>query len=42
VNIPLDVEENDEHALDFALLLPRFFSVSVNLDFSIGRIVVLS
>jgi hypothetical protein len=25
VKNPLDVKENDEHALDFALHLPRFF-----------------
>jgi hypothetical protein len=25
VNIPLDLKENDEHALDFALYLSRFF-----------------
>jgi hypothetical protein len=29
----LDVKENYEHALDFALHLPRFFSVSSSLDF---------
>jgi hypothetical protein len=34
VNNPLDVQENYEHALDFALHLSRLFSVSVNLDFS--------
>jgi hypothetical protein len=32
VNNPLDAKEDDEHALDFALHLPRlFFSVLVSL-----------
>jgi predicted metal-binding protein len=34
VNILLDVKENDEHALDFALRMVSRFSVSVILDFS--------
>jgi hypothetical protein len=33
VNNLLDVKENDDHALDFALHLSLFFLVSVNLDF---------
>jgi hypothetical protein len=33
MNKPLDVKEQDEHALDFALHLSHFFLVSVNLDF---------
>jgi hypothetical protein len=41
VNNPLDVKENDEHALDFAFRLSHLFSVSASLDFSIGRIVAL-
>jgi hypothetical protein len=32
VNNPLDVKENYEHALDFALRLSLLFSVSVSLD----------
>jgi hypothetical protein len=32
VNSPLDLKENYEHALDFALHLFRLFSVSVSLD----------
>jgi hypothetical protein len=42
MNNPLDVKENDDHALNFDLCLSRLFSVLVNLDFSIGRIVALS
>jgi hypothetical protein len=42
VNNPLDVKENDEYALDFALYLSYLFSVSVTLGFSIVRIVALS
>jgi hypothetical protein len=34
VDNPLDVKENDEHGLDFALHLSRLFSVSVRLGFS--------
>jgi hypothetical protein len=41
VNFPLDFKEIDEQALDFALHLSRHFSVSVSLDFSIGRIFAL-
>jgi hypothetical protein len=33
VNNILGDKENDDHALDFALHLSRFFSVSVNLHF---------
>jgi hypothetical protein len=33
VNNLLDVEGNDEHALDFSLLLANLFSVSGTLDF---------
>jgi hypothetical protein len=33
VNNPLDMKENDEHAHEFALDLPRLLSVSVSLDF---------
>jgi putative salt-induced outer membrane protein YdiY len=33
VNNPLGVKENYEHALEFALYLSRFLSVSVSLDF---------
>jgi hypothetical protein len=32
VTNPLDVKENDEHALDFALLLSRLFSVSMSYE----------
>jgi hypothetical protein len=39
VNNLLHVNDNDEHALDFALHLSRLSSVSMNLNFSIGRIV---
>jgi hypothetical protein len=34
---PLNVKDNYEHALDFALHLSRLVSVSVTLEFSIGR-----
>jgi hypothetical protein len=33
VNNPLDVKENDEHVLDFALHLSHLFSISASLDF---------
>jgi hypothetical protein len=38
----LDVKENEEHALDFAVHLSHLFLVLVSLVFSIGRIVALS
>jgi hypothetical protein len=41
VNSSLDIKESDEHALDFTLPVSPF-SVSVSLDFSIGRIVALT